>query len=85
LAQTRLLELASLLLFAFGSNLPLGYLREGARRLSARWFLYIHLSIPFIVLLRLVYGLGWSVVPFSLTCAILGQVIGGRIRRHRAP
>jgi hypothetical protein len=82
--QTRLLELSSLLIFAFGLNLPLGYLREGTRRLSARWFLYIHLSIPFIVLLRLAYGLGWGVVPFSLCCAILGQIVGGRIRR-RAP
>jgi hypothetical protein len=82
-AQTRLLELASLLLFAFGANIPLGYLREGARRMSARWFLYVHLSIPFIVLLRIAYGLGWSVVPFSLACALLGQFVGGRLRRRR--
>ena len=77
------LNLATLLLFALLANLPLGYLREGSPRLSPRWFLYIHLSVPFIVLLRITQGLGWGVVPFSLACAVAGQFIGGRIYRRR--
>ncbi|PLX82198.1 MAG: hypothetical protein C0617_15010 [Desulfuromonas sp.] len=76
------LDLAIVLLFAFAANLPLGFLREGSRKYSLHWFVYIHLSIPFIVILRLVQGLGWSVVPFTLACAVAGQLVGGRVRRR---
>ena len=75
--------LTLLLLFALLSNIPLGYLREGTVRYSWRWFLYIHLSIPFIVALRLVLGIGWRIIPLTLGCAVAGQVAGSRLRRHR--
>ncbi len=77
------LPLSTLLIFALGINVPLGYLREGARKYSLRWFVYIHLSIPFIVALRLAEGFGWEVVPFSLGCAVAGQLIGGMLRRRK--
>lgn len=70
-----------LLLFALLVNMPLGYLRENSRKYSLRWFVYIHLSIPFIIFMRLHYGFGWGVVPFTLACAVGGQIIGGRVRR----
>lgn len=76
-------NLSNLLLIAFLMNVPLGYLREASTRYSVRWFLYIHLSIPIIVLLRLTYGFGWPVVPFSIGCAIAGQILGGRLKRRR--
>jgi len=76
------IHLTSLLVFAFGSNLPLGYLREGVRKFSVRWFVYIHITIPLIILLRLHYGFGWSIVPLTLACAVAGQLIGGRVRRR---
>lgn len=78
-------EIISLLAFALLANLPLGYLREGARRFGLRWFVYIHLSIPFIVALRLAWGIGWRVIPFSLACAVAGQWLGGRAHRRRRP
>lgn len=74
-------NLLLLLAFAFAVNLPLGYLREGTPRLSVLWFVYIHLSIPFLIALRISYGLGWGVVPYSIACAVLGQILGGRARR----
>lgn len=74
------LPLATFLLLAFAVNLPFGYLREGSRKYSLRWFLYIHLSIPFIVAMRLSYGFGWGIIPFSVACAVLGQLAGGRLR-----
>lgn len=77
------MNLAQLLIFALIANLPLGYLREGAPRFSLRWFVYIHLSVPFIVLLRQTHGLGWSIIPFSLACAVLGQFVGGRMHRRK--
>lgn len=78
----QLLPLSGLLVFAFGVNLPLGYLRETSRKFSLRWFVLVHLSIPFIIILRLMLGFGWTIIPFTLACAVGGQIAGGRIRRR---
>jgi hypothetical protein len=74
--------LCQLLFFAFVINLPLGYLREASPRYSWRWFLYIHLSIPLLIALRLGLDFGWRVIPFSIASAIAGQWLGGRIQRR---
>lgn len=76
------LPLAALLIFSFGTNIPLGYLRETSRKYSLRWFVLIHLSIPFIVVLRNQFGFGWRIIPFTLICAVAGQLVGSRIRRR---
>lgn len=75
--------LLGILGFALLSNIPLGYLREGARRFSLRWFVFIHLSIPFIIALRVVNGVSWRVIPLTLALALAGQWLGGRARRRR--
>jgi hypothetical protein len=75
--------LLSLLLFAFFSNIPLGYLREGARKYSLRWFVFIHLSIPFIVGLRMSNHISWRAIPLTLALAVAGQWLGGRVHRRR--
>lgn len=74
-------NLTLLLLIAFMANVPLGYLREAVAKFSLRWFVYIHLSIPIIILLRHHYGFGWIFVPFTLGCAVIGQLVGGHLRR----
>ena len=79
----RALQLTGLLAFALGSNLPLGYLRETSRKFSVRWFVLIHLSIPFIIALRLMLDFGWSIIPLTLACAVAGQIIGARLRRRQ--
>lgn len=71
-----------LVIFSFGANIPLGYLRQGTKKYSWRWFLYIHLSIPFIIALRLHFGISWRFIPLTLGCAIAGQMIGSRWRRR---
>ncbi|HXV21125.1 MAG TPA: hypothetical protein VD811_09105 [Desulfuromonadales bacterium] len=76
------LNLAGLLLFAFLINLPLGFMRETSPKYSLRWFVYIHLSIPFIIALRLREGFGWKIIPLTIACAVFGQILGGRIRRR---
>lgn len=76
-----ILPLVALLIFSFGVNLPLGYLRETSRKFSLRWFVLIHLSIPFIVALRYLLGFDWHIIPLTLICAVVGQVAGSRIRR----
>ena len=75
--------LLGILGFALLSNIPLGYLREGAQRFSLRWFVFIHLSIPFIIALRVVNGVSWRVIPLTLGLALAGQWLGGRARRRR--
>jgi hypothetical protein len=75
----------SLLLFAFFSNIPLGYLRMGSPKYSVRWFVYIHLSVPFIVGLRVANNISWQMIPFSIALAVAGQMIGSRLYRRSHP
>lgn len=77
--------MTNLLCFAFFANLPLGYMRESVRKFSVRWFVYVHLSIPFIIVLRIGYEFGLGVIPFTLACAVAGQLLGGNIKRRRKP
>ncbi len=77
------IALISLLAFAILSNVPLGYLRQGSPKYSVRWFVYIHLSVPFIIGLRISNNVSWQVIPFSIALAIVGQMIGSRLYRRR--
>ena len=79
------IALISLLLFALFSNIPLGYLRMGSPKYSVRWFVYIHLSVPFIIGLRIANNISWQVVPFSIALAVAGQMIGSRLYRRSHP
>ncbi len=78
------IALISLLAFSLLANIPLGYLREDTERFSIRWFVYIHLSIPLIVALRYSLGFGWEIIPFSIACAVAGQILGSRFKRRSA-
>jgi hypothetical protein len=64
------------ILLAIAINLPLGAYRATVRKFSWQWVLAIHLSIPFVVLIRLSFGLGWWFVPFTLASAVTGQLLG---------
>jgi cytochrome b561 len=60
-------------------NLPFGYLRAGVPKLSWRWFLYIHLPVPFVIALRWAAGLSAWTIPWLIALAILGQFLGGKV------
>ena len=79
------IALVSLLAFAIFSNIPLGYLRQGSAKYSVRWFVYIHLSVPFIIGLRVSNNISWQLIPFSIALAVVGQMIGSRIYRRSHP
>lgn len=64
-------------------NIPLGYLRQGVEKFSFAWYFYIHISIPLIIYLRIKSGYSWKFIPLTLGGALIGQIIGGRIRRKR--
>ncbi len=67
---------------ALALNIPLGYLREGRRKYSPSWFLYVHLSIPLIAYLRIANHVTSWLIPFFVLCAAAGQIVGGRFRRR---
>lgn len=77
------LELAALLIAACAFNIPLGYLRQSCRKFSVGWFIYVHISIPVIVFIRIKAGLGWQFIPFTLASTVAGQLVGGRLYKKR--
>jgi hypothetical protein len=72
-----------LIILAIVISIPCGYLRQNYKKYSFMWFLLIHLPIPFIVLLRVKAGLGWQIIPLTLSGSVAGQIIGGVISRRR--
>ncbi|MCK5236990.1 MAG: hypothetical protein KAR06_08400 [Deltaproteobacteria bacterium] len=68
---------------AFILNLPFGYLRTTRKKLSFLWFLYIHIPIPFIILLRFHLEVSYMFIPVILIGAIAGQFLGGRLNTNR--
>lgn len=63
-------------------NIPFGYWRARAKRFSPQWFLSIHLPVPFIIMLRIVSGLGWQLLTFPVLVGVFfsGQFVGGRLQ-----
>lgn len=76
-------SLLILIFAALAMNLPLGYLRQNYEKFTFPWYFYIHISIPAIIYLRIKFGFSWSVVPFTIGGAVVGQLLGGRVYRRR--
>lgn len=72
---------AGLVVLAVVLNIPMGYLRQNYRKFSLGWFFYVHITIPAIVYLRVRLDISWHMIPLTLTGAVVGQVIGGRLHR----
>ncbi len=77
------LILLMLVAAAFIINTPFGYFRGRAKKFSVAWFLYLHLPIPFLFVLRRLAGFGIEFVPIIAVGAILGQLIGGRLNNPK--
>jgi hypothetical protein len=60
-------------------NVPFGAYRATVATFSARWFLAIHLPIPFILVLRIGAGYGYGFIPWLLVGAVSGQLAGARL------
>lgn len=63
-------------------NLPFGFWRAGVRKFTLPWFVAVHAPVPFVVLLRIMGGVGWHVVslPILVGAFFTGQFLGGAIR-----
>jgi hypothetical protein len=76
------MSLWTVALLVFLINLPFGYWRASVRKLSAQWFLAVHLPVPLIVALRIYSDIGWKLASFPVLVGafFLGQFVGGRLR-----
>jgi len=67
------------------TNIPFGYWRQGVKKFSWKWFLFVHLPIPMVVAYRYIFELGFQLYtyPFMVIGFFGGQWIGARIRKKR--
>ncbi|GBE36773.1 hypothetical protein BMS3Bbin07_00925 [bacterium BMS3Bbin07] len=79
LSESRVALVAGLFLFTYLLNLPFGSLRVRARKFSFKWFMYIHIPIPAIFLLRVFSHLDFRYIPIFVFAAFMGQFHGGKI------
>jgi hypothetical protein len=76
-------KLLFVIVITFLINVPFGWLREGVRKFSPLWFLYVHFPIPFIIALRIGLGIDWKFAPLLILIAVLGQWVGAKLRRAK--
>jgi len=72
-------------LATFFVNLPFGFIRHGFKKFSFLWFLAIHVPIPFVVLFRYLFGLGFQLYtyPIMVIAFFSGQYAGKMIRIYQ--
>ncbi len=80
------IELLYVGLLVCALNIPFGYWRANAEKRTVEWFVAIHMPVPFVVALRLLFGvpLSFSTLPFLMSMFFLGQYTGGTIYKWRA-
>jgi hypothetical protein len=66
-------------LLTFALNVIFGYFRGKEKKFSFKWFLYIHIPIPFVAFARIFSHLDWRYIPIFLAAAVIGQVFGARM------
>ncbi len=74
------LTLAGLLAFVYLFNLPFGYWRANIKKLTKEWMVAVHLPVPVIVALRIIYGVDIVLIPLFVLTFFLGQFSGGKVR-----
>jgi hypothetical protein len=67
---------AAILVFLF--NIPFGYWRAMEKKFSWQWFVSIHVPIPFVVLVRYQFNLGFALYtyPIMVLAFFSGQFLG---------
>jgi hypothetical protein len=71
--------IAALFVFTLLLNLPFGYVRSKTKKYSLRWFLYIHIPIPFIFVARTISHISIKYIPIFILAAVVGQILGGKL------
>ncbi len=75
------MSITTVAVLVFIINLPFGYFRRKSERFSKEWFIFVHTPIPFVIILRIVSGLGFQLYtfPIMITAFFLGQFFGGML------
>lgn len=73
------------IILVFIINIPAGYWRGGLRKFSLWWFVSIHLPIPFVVLIRLGFDIGFALYsyPIFIFAFFSGQFLGKYIYKYK--
>ncbi len=74
-------SIIELMLTVFLINLPFGYWRFKAVRFSRQWMMAVHIPVPFVFLLRILSGFGWTVIPLLMVSFAAGQFAGGQVKK----
>lgn len=77
--QIKIALIIGITVITLGINLPFGYLRSKVKKFSWKWFLYVHLSIPLVILMRLSSNISYKFIPLFIVSAVFGQIFGGRM------
>jgi len=79
------INLVIVTLLVFLLNIPFGMWRANTKKFSWKWFLSIHIPIPFIVGLRFLFNLGFELYtyPILVTAFFLGQLFGKKIEVNK--
>ena len=69
-------------LAAVALSIPFGYWRAGVTKFTAPWFAAVHGSVPLVIGVRLVMGVGWQLttIPLLVGAVCTGQFLGGYLR-----
>jgi len=62
-------------------NIPFGYWRAKQKKFSLKWFLAVHIPVPFVIVIRIFSDLGWKLFTFPILVGafFLGQFLGGKL------
>ena len=62
-------------------NLPFWYWRVHVKRFSFQWVLVVHLPVPFVIIVRMLDGVGWHIKTFPLLVVayFAGQYLGSSL------
>ncbi len=74
------INLGIVTVLTFIINMPFGYWRASVKKFSLQWFLAVHVPIPFIILMRYHFNLGFQLYtyPFLVGAFFFGQFIGAK-------
>lgn len=79
------MNLFLVMLSVFIFNIPFGYWRTNVKQFSIQWALAIHIPVPFIILLRIYYNIGFEffTYPILIGAFFFGQFFGKLLSERR--
>ena len=70
------MKLLLVTLLVFLINLPFGALRAKYKKFTLMWWIYIHIPVPFVILLRIYSDIGFAFYTYPL---LVGAFFGGQL------